>query len=147
MSYDLSTTTPPAFVQTFFQFVQAAEAHRLYYSQYEKPTPKNPYAYRMNSRLYLLGTETISLKTLEIALYAALDPRITQYNLDADSGLNEEQVHQVQLEVLNMGRWTLSIPSYREETGTDGRALPSGQGLKSGMPPSQEEQQEQQQEQ
>ena len=145
MSYDLPVNTPPAFVQTFFQFVRAAEAFRLYYNPYESPSPSNPYAYRMNTRLYLLGTEKVSLKTLELGLYAALDPRITKYDLDTESGLNSEQVHQVTLEVLNMGRWVMSVPTFREETGSDGRNMPgTTQGLKSGMPPTQEEQNEEQ---
>jgi hypothetical protein len=143
MSYDMPGSIPPTFAQTFFQFVQAAEIHRLYYSQYETPTPKNPYAYRMKDKLYLLGTEKVSLKTLEIALYAAIDPRITMNDLDSDCGLNEEQVADVTKEVLNLGRWTLSIPSYRIEDGTDGRSMPGAtQALKSGAAPSQEEQQE-----
>jgi hypothetical protein len=145
MSYDRPVNVPPVFTQTFFEFVQAAEIHRLYYSPYERPSPKNPYAYRMKDKLYLLGTEHVSLKTLEIALYAAIDPRITMNNLDDDCGLNEEQISQVTLEVLNLGRWTLSIPSYRAETGTDGRSMPgTNQMLKSGAAPSQEEQQESQ---
>ena len=145
ISYDLPNNTPAAFTQTFFQFVKAAEAHRLYYSPYERPTPKNPYAYRESSRVYLLGTEHVSLKTLEMAIYAAIDPRITVANLDEQTGLNEEQESQVAMEVLNLGRWVLSIPTYRVESGSDSRMPSTTQALRSGASPSQEEQSEQQQ--
>ncbi|MFI4962849.1 MAG: hypothetical protein ACHP6H_03225, partial [Legionellales bacterium] len=121
ISYTTALGTNP-FTQTFFQMVQANEAYRLYYSQYERPTPKNPYAYRVGSRLYFLGTETVSLKQVECALYSAVDPRYTMVNIDSFSSLNPEQVHDVEKEVLNLARWSLSVPDYRVESGADERA-------------------------
>jgi hypothetical protein len=120
ISYTTALSTNP-FTQVFFQMVQANEAYRLYYSKYEQPTPKNPYAYRVGDRLYFLGTETVSLKQVECALYSAVDPRYTMVNIDSESSLNPEQVSDVIKAVLNLGRWVLSVPSYRTESGTDGR--------------------------
>jgi hypothetical protein len=120
ISYN-SSTDPRVFTQVFFQMVQANEAFRLYYSKYERPSPKNPYAYRVGDRIYFLGTETVSLKSIECALFSAVDPRFSMQNIDNESSLNPEQVSSVMAEVLKLGRWVLSVPDDRVESGTDTR--------------------------
>jgi len=110
-----------AFTHTFFQPTTPSEAFRLYYSNYETPTPSNPYFYRVDKRIYFLGVESIALTKVEMGLYTALDPRASVTSLDAEIGLNEDQLHQLRIEVLNMGRYVLMIPSERDMEGADTR--------------------------
>jgi len=135
-----------AFTQVQFQPTTQQESFRLYYSLYEKPSPSNPYFYRTKDRIYFLGVEGIKLKQVEMGLYAALDPRASVIDLDSEIGLNEEQLHQLNIEVLNMGRYVMLIPSDRTEEGADTRLQGRAERLRStitsarqGQPPTEEE--------
>jgi len=114
-------STSIAFTHTLFQPTSQSESFRLYYSPYEVPSPSNPYFYRVNSRIYFLGVENIKLPTVEMGLYTAIDPRSSQVNLDDTINLNEDQVAQLRIELLNMGRYMLMIPSERDMEGADTR--------------------------
>jgi len=122
-----------AFTQTVFHPTSPSESARLYYNPYETPSPAQPYFYRLKDRIYFLGVENIKLKQVEIGMYAALDPRSSMVDLDDTIELNEEQVHQLRIELLNLGRYIMAIPSYREETGTDDRSVQQAQALKTSL--------------
>jgi hypothetical protein len=90
--------------------------------------------------------EQIKLKQVEMGLYAAIDPRSSMVNMDDPTELNEEQVHQLRIELLNLGKFIMSVPSYKEETGTDGRTVQQRQQvLKSSMQQADEQAAQQQQ--
>lgn len=131
-----------AFTQTFFQVTSPAEAHRLYYTAQERPASDNPYFYRVNKNVYLLGVELLNLKFVQAGLYAALDPKSSMVDLDDEIGLNEEQIHSLRIELLNMGRYVMMVPSDRLETGADDRAGAERTRLRTTLT-NQEEQQQQ----
>jgi hypothetical protein len=114
------------FTQVFFQPTTVNRAFRLYMDEYEKPTPDNPYFYRIGQevnnvkvdRLYLLGVECINLSDVEVSLQTSLDPAAV-CDLDEQVPIGDEFIHQVILEVLQLGRFALLIPEERINEGSD----------------------------
>jgi hypothetical protein len=110
MSYNVDTNccSGPAFAQTFFQAVNYGEVQHIYLDEYEKPTAKNPYFYRVGdkvngvdvNRLYLLGLECVDVVDLEIAVKKSLI-----------------------MEVLELGRFGMMIPEERVNVGDDESSL------------------------
>lgn len=134
------------FTQQFFQPTKPSESFRLYYTPNEKPAPDNPYFFRVGPRIYFLGVEVINLKFVAMGLYTALDPKSSNVDLDSDIGLNEEQVHNLRIELLNMGRYVLMVPRDRHETGADDRSTDANASrLKTTLTNQQEQQQQQEQ--
>ena len=128
-----------AFTSIVFQATSPAGAPPLYDNPYTKPTPSNPYFYRVNQRIYFLGVEDIKLKKVEMGIYSALDPRASVIDLDSSVGLNEEQVHQLRIEVLNLGKFVLVIPKDRVEDGTDDRTSAQATRLQTTMTAAQQQ--------
>lgn len=135
-----------AFTQVFFQPTTPSQSFRLYYSPYETPTPSNPYFYRVDNKLWLLGVSDIKLTSVEMGLFSAIDPRSSMIDLDTEIPLNEDQIHQLRIEVLNMGRYVLMIPSERDMEGADTRLQGQASKLRStitssaqNQPPSEEQ--------
>lgn len=128
MSYNIDTNccSGPAFAQTFFQPVNYGEVHRLYMDEYEKPSSKNPYFYRVGdkvngvdvNRLYLLGLECVDVVDLEIALKTTLNPKEV-CSLDDELPIPDELVQPLIMEVLELGRFGMMIPEERVNIGDD----------------------------
>ena len=95
---------PPEFLNVYFQPTTPSMAQRLMYSPYEKPSPKNPYFYRVDgNRIYFLGLETVNVRSLEMGLYTTLDLRTNTYSLDDECDLVEEHIYILQKELLLLG--------------------------------------------
>jgi hypothetical protein len=112
------------FAQTFFQPTSAGAIHRLYGDEYEKPTPQNPYFYRAGVecgsgvRVYLVGTECINLRDVEIGVFCSLDPS-NVCNLDDQIPLPDERIEELMKEVYALGRWVVLMPEERINQGAD----------------------------
>ena len=122
-----------AFTQVAFQATSPSASARLYFNPYEEPSPSSPYFYRVKEKVFLLGVENVNVKSVEIGMYVALDPRSSMVDLDDPIELNEEQVHQLRMELLNLGRFIMVIPRDRTETGDDNRMETKATQLKSTM--------------
>jgi len=115
----------PIFAQRFFQPTRMSEAHRLYGDPYEKPSPSNPYFYRVANkvdtvsvnRVYLLGLECIVVTDIKIALLEALDPRQT-CSLDDEIPLSPDLVIELQRQLLQIGRFVMLVPDERVNDGS-----------------------------
>ncbi len=100
--------------------------HRLYRDEYEKPTPSNPYFYRIGhkddnvqvSRIYLVGVECINITDVEIGIKCTLDPNQV-CDLDDSIPLPNELIDELMKEVLSLGRFVMMIPEERENEGSD----------------------------
>lgn len=119
---------PPAFTRQKFTRTTHSDASRLYLSGYEKPSPTNPYFYRVNKVVYFLGIECVNPKNVEIGIYSTLEP-ITSSNIDLDDVFEfpEELLIQLKRQVLDLGRFVLAIPEERRNDGVDAngeKALP-----------------------
>ena len=111
---------PPAFTQNTFNMTTARKSKRLYMDPYEKPSSVNPYFYRTDSKVYLLGLECVDVpKGLEMGLYATIDPNIDGCNLDDEIDLSEELINVLRNEVLALGRFAFIIPAEKVNEGAD----------------------------
>ena len=111
---------PPAFTQNTFNATTARDSKRLYFDPYEEPSSVNPYFYRTDARVYLLGLECIDVpKGLEMGLYATIDPNIDGCNLDDEIDLSEELITILRNEVLALGRFAFIIPAEKVNEGAD----------------------------
>lgn len=116
----------PAFAQVFFQPTKAAAAHRLYGDEYEKPSPQNPYFYRVGekvdnvsvNRLYFLGLECIKPIDVEIGLMCSLNPSMV-CDIDDEVPLPDELISVLITEVLQLGRFVTFMPEERVNEGGD----------------------------
>ena len=51
-----------------FTRTSPTKMQRLYFRDEETPSPDNPYFYRLNDRIYLLGVEQINITEVEVGL-------------------------------------------------------------------------------
>ena len=87
---------------------------------YEEPSSTNPYFYRTDDKVFLLGLECVDVpKGLEMGLYATIDPNIDGCNLDDEIDLSEELITVLRNEVLALGRFAFIIPNEKVNEGAD----------------------------
>lgn len=124
--------------QTFFQPTHLDKKDRLYGDEYEKPSPSNPYFYRIGDkkdnvkvdRVYLLGVECIEIRDVEVALRTNIDlSKIC--SLDDVIPLPAEREDDLHTAVLNLGRFVMMMPNEMINDGSGGintvrwKSLPS----------------------
>jgi hypothetical protein len=73
------------------------------------PMPDDPYFYRIQNRVWLLGLECIDVPGLEIGIYSTFDPS-TECSLDAEFDFPSELIPILQQQILGLGRFLLQIP-------------------------------------
>lgn len=121
----------PLWAQVKFNRTAPRKADILYGDKYTQPSADNPYFYRVadriNSilvdRLYLLGIECIDVTDLEAGLLLSLDPSLV-CDLDEQIPLTDEEVADVTLKVLQLGRFASLMPKDNVNEGAD-QAAPS----------------------
>jgi hypothetical protein len=123
MSYYMTEqkpTCPPPFTNVTFSRTSPGDAKRLYMGPYEKPTPTNPYYYRVGSFLYTLGIECVNPDYAEIGIYSTLKPiTAADFDLDANFDFPEELLPQLIKQVLDLGRFVMMMPVERTNDGAD----------------------------
>lgn len=109
--------------QIRFQQTEADIIDKLYWNPYEKPSPSNPYFYRVNQTIYLLGLENVYVPSVQMGLYTALDTRPVLLNIDSVISINEEQIITLREMVFQFARLGIIVPKGSlDETGTDNRS-------------------------
>jgi len=113
-------TCPPPFTRQTFNRTTPGDIQRVYMSEYEKPSAKNPYWYRAGHNIFLLGIECVNPKAIEIGIYSTIKP-ITDpdIDLDGDFPFPEELLIQLKRQVLDLGRFVMVIPEERINDGVD----------------------------
>jgi len=109
---------PPEFTNRTFIRTKPIETERLYMNEFEKPSPRNPYFYRLGTYIYFLGIERVDVQTVEIGIYSTFDP-LTDIDLDAKFEFPEELLLILKRQVLDLGRFALKIPEDRKNDGED----------------------------
>lgn len=107
---------PPQFTRQTFTRTSPKLAERLYYSRYEKPSPKNPYFYRIGNYIYTLGLENVDVKFLEVGLYTALDP-LTKINIDEYFDFPDELMTILRRNVIDLAKYSYVFPQERANDG------------------------------
>lgn len=114
------------FAQVFFQPTDPIKAFRLNMDEYERPSAKNPYFYRVSgvdscdnvNRVYFLGLESISVADVEIGVICNTDATLV-CDLDTEINLPEYLVEELITRVLNLGRFLLLAPQENTNDGSD----------------------------
>jgi|WetSurSiteA1Bulk_404760.scaffolds.fasta_scaffold25970_2 hypothetical protein len=122
--YDLSL---PMFASTSFTRTSPEKAARLYYRSEECPSPSNPYFYRQNEKIWLLGCEEINLLHLEVGLKTSLAVADPLTDIDLPLDLPVHLLPVLKRQILDIGRFVLSIPVDRVNDGTsfDSKVMPT----------------------
>ncbi len=105
----------PTFTSVIFTRVSPAQARRLYMSEDEKPSAKNPYFYTSGDRIYFLGCEQINLTTVEAGLYTNLLAYDTAMDLDVELDIPQELIPTLKNELLIMGLFVSKLPKEYDE--------------------------------
>ena len=117
-----------------FQHTSPDKAYRLNFSNYEKPSAKNPYWYRIHEYIYFLGVDNTTIKNVELGIYSTLDTRVNLINTDIELDLTEDQLILLHYQVLSLGRFMLSIPKDRISDSTDTNVAIGRQPVVPGQP-------------
>lgn len=87
-------------------------------SPYEKPTPDNPYFYRVNNKVHLVGVESLMLTTVTTGLLVTANINLEQ-DLDAIIPLDEPHLAYARMMVEDLIRFGMAITPERENDGSD----------------------------
>lgn len=115
---DEDPTCPPAFARKTFQRTTPAEAQWLYLNKYTEPSAKQPYWYRVNNIIYVLGLEKSPWKELEMGVYLTINP-LEEIDLDAPFRFPQELLHVLKRQVLDLARFSFLFDS-RSDRSNDG---------------------------
>jgi hypothetical protein len=113
---DGSPGCPPEFTYVRFHRTTPSEAWHLYGDSYMQPGPDNPYWYRTQNIITLLGVEKIPIEAVEVGLYLPV-AQVDQIDLDAPVEFPEELIQVLQRQLLDLGRWNLLVPKDRAADG------------------------------
>ena len=116
VSYSLSNK-PPEFQTIQFSRTTPAIAQRLN-ATFETPTADNPYFYLVGNIMYFLGLEEANVESVEMGLFTAIDPRAVA-SMEDDCPLPPHLISQLKYQIINLGRFVLSIPSDKVNDGND----------------------------
>jgi hypothetical protein len=108
----------PSMAYVKFSRTTPSTMKRIFMSDYEKPSPSNPYFYRVANYIYLLGIDCISVPYVEMGLLTTFDP-FSDCLLDADLGVGEDVIADIYKNVLELGRFVMNVPSASLNDGTD----------------------------
>lgn len=109
---------PPSMAVKTFQRTSPSQAQWLYLNKYTTPSPKQPYWYRVNNLIYILGLEKVPVKNLEIGIYLTIDP-LEEIDLDAPFRFPQELMEVLKRQVLDLARFSFLFDS-RADRSNDG---------------------------
>lgn len=128
ITYNVETCkcSGPTFAQVWFQATTVGRVQHLYLDEYTKPSTSNPYFYRIGdrvdgvkvNRIYFVGLECINIEDVEVAIKASLDPSLV-CNIDDEIPLPDELIQDLMMQVLQLGRFVLLMPSEVTNDGED----------------------------
>lgn len=117
-NHDLCECAGANFGMVNFEPTTPTKAHMLYRSAFTKPSPKLPYFYRSQSRLYFIGLESVNVSDVEIGLFTTLSPENVT-SLDEQLPIPDEYIPDLIKEVLGLGRFLMMTPEGRINEGVD----------------------------
>jgi len=91
---------------------------------YTKPTPSNPYFYRVGKYIYLVGIECVDVEAVEMGIYATL-PHPKDVDLDAEWEFPAATLAVLQKYVIDIFRLGLQMPDEGKVNTGDDNSNPS----------------------
>lgn len=113
---DGSAGCPPEFEFVNFERTTPKEARMLTFHPQTKPSPKRPYYYRTGDLMPLLGIENINVSFVEVGIYSTIK-QIDEIDPNAPFPFPEELMGVLRMQLLNLGRLILQVPSQRDNIG------------------------------
>jgi hypothetical protein len=110
-------TNPPSFQTIQFERTTPTVARTLN-ATFETPTSSNPYFYVVNKYVYFLGLENLNVEEVEMGLFLAVDPRGVA-GMDDDCPLPPHLIQQLKYQIINLGRFVMSVPVDNVNDGND----------------------------
>jgi len=108
----------PVLGSVVFTRTTPTKARRLYFREDERPSPSNPYFYRENKYVILLGIEQLNITTLETGLIGNLNPADVDMDIDQPFDFPQDLIPVLKRQVLDMGRFVLMLPKDLTNDGT-----------------------------
>lgn len=117
----------PALASVKFTRTSPTKLQRLFFREEETPAPSNPYFYRLNDRIYLLGVEQINITGIEVGLILSFDPAASGLTLDDEFEFPPDLIPTLKRQILDMGRFVLNIPVDNINNGAewDSKEMPT----------------------
>lgn len=109
----------PTFASVTFTRTSPEKAARLYFRKEETPKPQNPYFYRQNEKIFLLGVEEINLTSVEAGLRTSLNPADLSINIDTPLDLPAHLLPILERKVLDLGRFVMQVPNDKLNDGSE----------------------------
>ena len=109
---------PPRFTNVPFTRTSPSQAQWLYLHPSTKPSPSNPYFYRVNNLLYLLGIEAVPINSLEMGLYLTIDP-LQEIDIDKPFPFPSELLAVLKRQVTDLIRYNWFFGDSRQNKGDD----------------------------
>jgi hypothetical protein len=117
----------PQFANITFTRTTPSKSARLYFRDEERPVPTNPYFYRLNKNIYLLGVESVEVSAVEVGLKTSFDPLAVALDFDQEFQFPSELLPILKRKILDLGRFVLSVPSdlLNDGTGLQSKSMPT----------------------
>ena len=117
----------PQFSTITFTRTTPAKSARLYFRDEERPSTTNPYFYRLNKNIYLLGVESVEVSAIEVGLRTSFDPLVVSLSFDQEFEFPSELLPILKRRILDLGRFVLSVPSdlMNDGTGLQSKSMPT----------------------
>lgn len=95
------------------QRTSPGELQWLNLNAYTKPSPKNPYWYRAENLIYLVGIESVPIKYVEIGIYMTIDP-LEKIDIDAPFPFPQELLEALKRRVVDLARFSFLFNSQAD---------------------------------
>lgn len=109
---------PPRFTKTKFTRTTPSESEWLFTHPNLKPSPSNPYYYRIGNIIYTLGVESVPVPALEGGFYMTIPP-LQEIDIDAPFAFPMELMPVLKRQVIDLIRMNWFFPSERKNEGSD----------------------------
>lgn len=108
---------PEAYKKTI-QRTSPNELQWLNLNDITKPSPKQPYWYRVGNYIYLVGIEAVPVKLAEIGLYLTIDP-LEVIDIDKPFTFPQELLHVLKRQVVDLARFSFLFSGDKTNDGSD----------------------------
>ena len=119
--YNPDENCDPEYRHKTFQRTSPAEVQWLMQRKETKPSPKNPYFFRVDDIIPLLGIEAVPVKEVEIGIYQTIDP-LEKIDIDQPFRFPQELLHVLKRQVTDLARFSFLFPADRSNDGDDSDA-------------------------
>lgn len=116
--YNPDENCGPEFAKKTITRTSPGELQWLNLNEITKPSPKQPYWYRVGNYIYLVGVETVPIKFAEIGLYLTIDP-LEKIDIDKPFFFPQELLNVLKRQVVDLARFSFLFPSDRVNDGSD----------------------------